>query len=143
MAQPTVFCHGLFVLKSISAVAERYFFSDIRFSTGGDAGMSCCNLAFGLAIYSFPYHFLVRSLFIYNSLILANLIIGTIGKSFIAFLVWTCHCIVNCIPILAGHVMEVDLNKRLFLDDSFVAMQTFLQTYREFQTALDERFFSR
>ena len=141
MAQPTVFGHGLSVLESISAVAERYFFSDIRFSTGGDAGMSFCNLAFGLAICPFLCHFLVRSLFNYNSLILEFLIIGTIGKSFIAFWVLTCHCIVNCIPILAGHVMEVDLNKRLFLDDSSVAMQTLVQIHREFQTASDERFF--
>ena len=136
MAPPTGFCCGLFVLKSISALAELFFFSDIRFSTGGDAGMSFCNLAF-----PFPYHFLVQSLFNYSSLISNNLIIGTIGKSFIAFWVWTCHCIVKCTPILAGHVMEVDLNKRLFLDDSSMAMQTFVQICRKFQTALDEQFF--
>ena len=43
-------------------------------------------------------------------------------------------------PFSAGHVMVVDLNRCLFLDEGSVAMQAFVQICREFQTALGDQF---
>ena len=109
MAQPTARRNGIAMgylfWNHFPAFAELFLFSDIRFSTGGAAGMSFCNLAFEVTFCPFLYHFLVGSLFNYNLSILDNWIIGPNVRSFIAVWIWACLCIENCNSFPAGHFM--------------------------------------
>ena len=132
--------HGLFILESFSVAVELVLFYDIRFSTGGTAGMSFCNLAFVSAFYPFLYHLLVGSLFNYNSSILDNRIIRLKVRSLIAVWIWTCLCIVNCTQFPVGHFMDVDLNRCLFSMVISFVLQAFVRVCRELQTASVENF---